>query len=153
MKKLLAALLLVASVMPAFSQEPSLPRVGQEFEIHGPDMGLVRHGCFNLEVAKDIQRTASYGSKGAAIIEIMKREQLIENQDWSAACTRLPAQSSTGRFEKYRVQKVYDWPGGGPTMFCLEIVFTYNVGPVSDKPSTPACWWTSLAMNPILPAQ
>jgi hypothetical protein len=48
----------------------------------------------------------------------------------------------------YRVEKVYDWTSGGPTLFCFDLATKWDLSPPGEKkPAAEAadsCWWGRL---------
>jgi hypothetical protein len=63
---------------------------------------------------------------------------------------------------RLRIAEIYVWPGGGPRLFCLDLLDGIDVGPQpgqedkqDSKPTPPhqTCWWTRLDVNPSLSRQ
>ena len=58
--------------------------------------------------------------------------------------------------EPYKVTKTFDWPGGGPRLYCLELVspwdvrFANQIAADQAKGVEPVCWWVSLNKTPAL---
>jgi hypothetical protein len=104
--------------------------------------------CFDLENTKQLERTRAMDGLSAAL-HFVDRHPLPDNPatgtvTFNNACSRLGPSGTM-----YRVKTVYEWTSGGLTLFCIDLVTKWNLGPPGEKkePSAGAtdnCWWVRL---------
>jgi hypothetical protein len=155
-----AALTVAALSTPALAVERNIG-VGNEITFHDTPINADNYGCFDLGNTQELEqmRTDEPGPVGTR--ERMQLDQMIvtryvgahgfESGSHANVCTRILVN------EPYKVTKIFDWPGGGPRLYCLELMHTLDVRSADQVAADeakggvePVCLWVSLSREPAL---
>lgn len=165
---IIAAILACGLAAPALASEQRIG-VGNEITFRaGPSpYNADIYGCYDLGNTQELEQMRANHGGLIGTPEAMRYDQMIvtnyvnahsltdssHSPLWSNVCIRI---SSEERQEQYKVAKIFDWPGGGPRLLCLEQMDTLDVRSSEqvekDKlnPPDPVCWWVNLNRAPAL---
>ena len=173
----IAAVLLAASVVHANADDDVTQlQVGDTITLPAHNVpNKDYYGCFDLEDTKEAERQrneatlaksgtldpSTYGHRAIQrFVEAHRSRVNPPGPDYfRGTCGAL----SNALYDTHlRIAEIYVWPGGGPRLFCLDILDDIDVGPQpglkdkqDSKPTTPhqTCWWARLDANPSLSRQ